>query len=50
MKSGSLNLMDPSGPVLTCNGIALPLLRAVGLELIVHLLFDSMPFIASLWM
>ena len=25
MKSGSLNLLEPSGPVQTCNGIALPL-------------------------
>jgi hypothetical protein len=25
MKSGSLNLLDPSGPVQACNGIALPL-------------------------
>jgi hypothetical protein len=26
MKSGSLNLLEPSGPVKACNGIALPLL------------------------
>jgi hypothetical protein len=25
LKSGSLNLLEPSGPVKTCNGIALPL-------------------------
>jgi hypothetical protein len=25
MKSGSLNLFEPSGPVKACNGIALPL-------------------------
>jgi len=25
LKSGSLNLLEPSGPVQTCNGIALPL-------------------------
>jgi hypothetical protein len=24
MKSGNLNLLEPSGPVQTCNGIALP--------------------------
>jgi len=24
LKSGSLNLMEPSGPVQACNGIALP--------------------------
>jgi len=29
MKSGSLNLLEPSGPVLACNGIALPLLLCV---------------------
>ena len=26
LKSGSLNLLEPSGPVQACNGIALPLL------------------------
>jgi hypothetical protein len=26
LKSGSLNLLEPSGPVKACNGIALPLL------------------------
>jgi hypothetical protein len=25
MKSGSLNLLEPSGPVKECNGVALPL-------------------------
>jgi hypothetical protein len=25
LKSGSLNLLEPSGPVKGCNGIALPL-------------------------
>ena len=25
LKSGSLNLLEPSGPVQSCNGIALPL-------------------------
>jgi hypothetical protein len=24
LKSGSLNLLEPSGPVETCNGVALP--------------------------
>jgi len=28
LKSGSLNLLEPSGPVQACNGIALPLLPA----------------------
>jgi hypothetical protein len=27
LKSGSLNLLEPSGPVQACNGIALPLLH-----------------------
>ena len=27
LKSGSLNLLKPSGPLQACNGIALPLLR-----------------------
>jgi len=26
LKSGSLNLLEPSGPVQACNGIALPYL------------------------
>jgi hypothetical protein len=25
LKSGSLNLLEPSGPVKACNGVALPL-------------------------
>jgi hypothetical protein len=36
LKSGSLNLLEPSGPVKACNGIALPLplpLHAVELHL-----------------
>jgi len=27
LKSGSLNLLEPSGPVQACNGIALPLFK-----------------------
>jgi len=27
LKSGSLNLLEPSGPVQACNGIALPFLH-----------------------
>jgi hypothetical protein len=27
MKSGSLNLLEPSGPVQACNGIALPFIN-----------------------
>jgi len=30
LKSGSLNLLEPSGPVQACNGIALPLLTPSG--------------------
>jgi hypothetical protein len=29
LKSGSLNLLEPSGPVKACNGIALPLSKGV---------------------
>ena len=29
LKSGSFNLLEPSGPVQTCNGIALPLPKAL---------------------
>jgi len=29
LKSGSLNLLEPSGPVQVCNGIALPLLSHI---------------------
>jgi hypothetical protein len=33
LKSGSLNLLGPSGPMQACNGIALPLYRAPSLAL-----------------
>jgi len=33
LKSGSLNLLEPSGPVQACNGIALPLLLGLKLHL-----------------
>ena len=29
LKSGSFNLLEPSGPVQACNGIALPLLHGM---------------------
>ena len=32
LKSGSLNLLEPSGPVQACNGIALPLYRTRKLQ------------------
>jgi hypothetical protein len=34
-KSGSLNLLEPSGPVQACNGIALPFLVVVVLLIII---------------
>jgi hypothetical protein len=43
MKSGSLNLLEPSGPVNACNGIALPLLLLLQSELqLKHLKFTSL--------
>ena len=35
LKSGSLNLLEPSGPVQACNGTALPLLNSVVLLVLV---------------
>jgi len=32
LKSGNLNLLEPSGPVQACNGIALPLPLPCGAE------------------
>jgi hypothetical protein len=32
LKSGSLNLLGPSGPVQTCNGIALPTKNSVEMD------------------
>ena len=29
LKSGSLNLLEPSGPVQSCNGVALPLSKHI---------------------
>jgi len=34
LKSGSLNLLEPSGPVQACNGIALPLLEFMSFLLV----------------
>jgi hypothetical protein len=36
MKSGSLNLLEPSGPVKACNGIALPLPLLISVS---HIIF-----------
>jgi hypothetical protein len=38
MKSGSLNLLEPSGPVQACNGIALPFTFYIDISLIVFYL------------
>jgi hypothetical protein len=35
LKSGSLNLLEPSGPVKVCNGIALPLLAFISFDRLV---------------
>jgi hypothetical protein len=42
LKSGSLNLLEPSGPVQACNGFALLLLLPVFLSML--LLLRSKPF------
>jgi hypothetical protein len=40
LKSGSLNLLEPSGPVKACNGIALPLIFLLSFfEKLQHSLF-----------
>jgi hypothetical protein len=41
LKSGNLNLLEPSGPVKACNGIALPLpVLCAGKEIGIELLAD----------
>jgi hypothetical protein len=40
LKSGSLNLLEPLGPVQACNGIALPLPTAID--------FKAAPFIPQM--
>ena len=37
LDSGSLNLLEPSGPVQACNGIALPLLKTMSHYLMLQL-------------
>jgi hypothetical protein len=39
LKSGSLNLLEPSGPVKACNGIALPLPLPVFVTFVVSRFF-----------
>jgi len=46
MKTGSLNLLDSSGPVQACNGIALPLCSRGEVQLmvqtpVIHMLFGG---------
>ena len=54
LKSGSLNLLEPSGPVQACNGIALPLplpfYFVLGTDLETHLfLFLNKPIFVNLF-
>ena len=48
LKSGNLNLLEPSGPVQTCNGIALPLGRDSALDIAIRYGLDG-PGIESWW-
>jgi hypothetical protein len=41
LKSGSLNLLEPSGPVKVCNGVALPLLLLEIVYAVTCLVVDS---------
>jgi len=48
LKSGSLNLLEPSGPVQACNGIVLPLpLPLVKTQLLKCFLLIRCSYIAS---
>jgi hypothetical protein len=53
LKSGSLNLLEPSGPVQACNGIALPFVyhKTVNIRNMKHLKVDLARFIQvwSVW-
>ena len=40
LKSGSLNLLEPSGPVQACNGIALPFSTLYVLSIIIIIIFN----------
>jgi hypothetical protein len=44
LKSGSLNLLEPSGPVKACNGIALPFTAIIKLHSYT-LIIDSIDFL-----
>jgi hypothetical protein len=41
LKSGSLNLLEPSGPVKACNGIALPLHYVLNVHFMAFILLRS---------
>jgi hypothetical protein len=44
LKSGSLNLLEPSGPVKACNGIALPL------PFTFLIIISQTIFVAEMWL
>ena len=41
LESGSLNLLDPSGPVQACNGIALPFFTVLNCDALTKLLYND---------
>jgi len=47
LKSGSLNLLEPSGPVQACNGIALPFYSTLSDAKIRMLEAVALPHLAS---
>jgi len=44
LKSGSLNLLDPSGPLQACTGIALPKFDVYFSSLSAHIVFLDMAY------
>ena len=44
MRSGNLNLLEPSGPLQACNGTALPFYSSENLWLCVVMVFTGYPF------
>jgi hypothetical protein len=44
LKSGSLNLLEPSGPVQACNGIALPLPFIYSMKIGVQVVYENIRF------
>jgi len=47
LKSGSLNLLEPSGPVQACNEIALPFIMEEFVVVIIHLGEELYPHVIS---